>query len=364
MLGAISTSFAPGRVSLRMFLERAFAPKCAIAILCWLSLAAVRPAMAGSGAEPPPSETIAITKLPFAGIAHEVASNLQELLRATLHRAGFNVMPATVVENRLANEERLLGCSTSSCYGRLAQVLGVRRVVEGEVQRLELSTFTMKLGLRDLFTGRLVAPLLQERCDVCSNEDVRQMVVRAADTLSQMAPPTGPQETSRPTASGMLVLETDPPGAQITIDRELRNERTPASLLLGAGVHNLLVEGLGYQPLRRPVEILPAQQLPLYLILTPLPQRRPWLTVLAWTTAVAAVGLAVTGGVLLHYHNQPVTSPDCPAQAGTMFRCPYKYDFLAGSVSSFVGAGMLAVSSGLAFYFDNSAPRRRPISSP
>lgn len=333
-----------------------------ITLFCLLSAAGS--ALAAGPAEPPPSETIAITKLPFGGIAGEVGANLSQLIRDTLHRAGFNVMPAAVVENRLANEERLLGCSTPSCYGRLAQVLGVRRVVEGEVQRLELSTFTMKLGMRDLFTGKLVTPPVQERCDVCSNEDVRQMVLRGATLLAQSAPPSGPQETDRPAASGVLALETDPPGAQISIDKVARQERTPASLLLGAGVHAVVVEGPGYRPLRRPVEILPGQQTSLHLVLTPLPQRRPWLTALSWVGAIGAVGLAVTGGVLLHYHNQPVTSADCPDQPGVMFRCPFKYDLLGAGVTALVGAGVLAVGSGVAFYFDNAAPQRRPITSP
>ena len=323
-------------------------------------LAGHKVAFAAALAEPPPSETIAMTKLSFAGIASEVAGDLSDLLRATLHKAGFNILPATVVENRLTNEQRLLGCSTPSCYGRLAQVLSVRRVVECEVQRLGLSTFAMKLTLRDLFSGKLVTPPVQERCDICSNEDVRQMVVRAAEMLAQMAPPTGPQDTERQTQSGMLLLETDPPGAQITIDKLERNERTPASLLLGAGVHAVLVEGTGYRPLRRPVEILPSQQTSLFLVLTPLPQRRPWLTALAWGSAVAAVGLAVAGGVLLHYHDRPVTTPECPEQK-EMFRCPYKYDLLGAGATSLVGAGLLAVTAGVSFYFDNAAPRRRPI---
>jgi hypothetical protein len=47
-----------------------------------------------------------------------------------------------------------------------------------------------------------------------------------------------------------------------------------------------------------------------------------------------------------------------------MFRCPYKYDLLGAGITAVVGAGVLAVGSGLAFYFDNAAPRRRPITSP
>ena len=113
--------------------------------------------LGGPGCGAAPSEPIAIVKLPFAGIASEVENSLQELLRSTLNRSGFTVLPAQVVGNRLANESRLFGCSTASCCGRLAQVLGVRRVIEGEVQKLGLE-FSLQLWVRDLYTGKLVAP--------------------------------------------------------------------------------------------------------------------------------------------------------------------------------------------------------------
>ena len=116
-------------------------------------LGAGLPAPARADTEPMPSESVAITRLPFQGIAAEVVTELSGKLSDALRSGGFNVLTTQQVDNKLAQEPRLLGCSTPSCYGRLAQVLGVRRVIEGEVQRLELSTFSMKIHLRDLFTG-------------------------------------------------------------------------------------------------------------------------------------------------------------------------------------------------------------------
>lgn len=331
-----------------------------LSLACLLFAGARSSVAAAPTAEPLPSESIAIIKLPFAGIAGEVESDLKELLRGTLNRHGFNVLTSQVVQNRLANEPRLFACSTISCYGRLAQVLGVRRIVEGEVQRLELSTFAMRLSLRDLYSGKLVAPPVQERCDVCSSEDVRAMVVRAAEVLSQIAPPKGPQETSRPSESGMLSLESDPAGARILIDRVERAERTPATLLLGAGMHDLVIDGGGYEPKHAKVEIIAGQQTSLSYELMPKPQRRPWLRPLAWTTAILAVGLAVGSGVLFYYDGKPVITDDCPPLSGA-FHCPQKYDNRTVGIAAAVGAGVLAIGSGLAFYFDSAAPRRRPI---
>ena len=51
------------------------------------------------------------------------------------------------------------------------------------------------------------------------------------------------------------------------------------------------------------------------------------------------MGLAVTGGVLLHYDGLPVTSLTCPDQPDVMYRCPDKYSFAGGAIASLVGAG-------------------------
>jgi hypothetical protein len=298
--------------------------------------------------------------LPFAGIASEVEAGLHDLLRSTLNRMGYSVLPAQVVQNRLSGEQRLFGCSTASCYGRLSQVLGVRRVIEGEVQKLGLE-FSLQLWVRDLYTGKLVAPAAKEVCPVCSSEEMRQTVKRAAELLVQLAPPKGPQETQRPAESGMLSLETDPPGARIFIDKAERSERTPATLLLGPGIHDLMLDGAGYEVQRHKVEIPSGKQVSLSYVLSPKGQRKTWLRPLAWTGTLLAVGLAVGSGVLLYYNGRPVVTSECPDQPGLPFHCPQKYDNLAIGVVAAVGAGALAVTSGLAFFFDASAPRRRPI---
>lgn len=318
-------------------------------------------------AEPPPSEPIAVTRLPFQGIPGEVATDLEGGLLATLRKSGFSVRTSKEVENLLAGEQRLLGCTTASCYGRLAQVLGVRRVLEGEVQRLELSTFAMRLQLRDLFTGQLSPPqAVQERCDVCSNEDVRQMVARAAERLAQAAPPRGPQEVARPTpTSGILTIETDPPGARVTVDGIRQNEATPASYLLAVGVHNIVVAGNGYRPLRQQVEIQPGEQpVTLRLSLSALATPRPWLTALAVVSVVGAVGLIAGGGYLITLNDKPVNTDSCPDQPGVDYRCPTKYSTLLTGGLMIGGGGILAVGAGLMFYLDRRSPQVRATVDP
>lgn len=320
---------------------------------------------ARAGGEPPPSEPTAITRLAFQGITPEVAGTLRASLVDVLKNKGFSVLRPDEFENRLVGESRLLGCTTPSCYSRLAQVLSVRRVIEGEVQRLELSTFSIRLQIRDLFTGRLSAPPVQERCNVCSNDDVRDMVARAAETLVQMAPAASPQSIEKATpTSGILVLESDPQNAEVIIDGQPRPERTPASFLLAPGVHDLRLQGPGYRPTRQQVEIPPGQQVPIKLVLSQLPKRRPWLTALSVIGAVGTVGLAIGTGVLFYMNGKPVVTADCPDKADVMFRCPQKYDNIGAGVGAAVGTGLLLAGTSIALYMDHAAPRRARVIDP
>lgn len=312
--------------------------------------------------EPLPSEPIAISKLLFSGMAEEVASDLRGSMTAAIQRGGYSVRSQQEVESLLGSELRLLGCTTASCYGRLAQLLGVRRVIEGEVQRLELSTFSLKLQMRDLFSGQS-APPIQERCDVCSTDDVRLMIVRAAERLTREVPPRGPQLTEpRIGESGILIVETEPPGATVTIDGSMRSERTPASYLLAAGVHNLLVEDDRHHRVRQQVEVAAGgQPMTLRLSLTAQSGRRSWLTGLGIAATVGAVGLLAGGAVLLYQHNTPVFTPDCPNLGLSGYHCANKYDNLAPGVSLVVGAGVLGIAGGVLLYLDSRPTKARPV---
>ncbi len=312
--------------------------------------------------EPLPSEPIAIAKLSFSGMAEEVATDLRNNLSTTVQRGGYSVRSAQEVESLLGSELRLLGCSTASCYGRLAQLLGVRRVIEGEVQRLELSTFSLKLTMRDLFSGQGSTPI-QERCDVCSTDDVRQMVIRAAERLTKEVPPRGPQMTEpRIGESGILIVETEPPGATVTIDGSLRSERTPASYLLAAGVHNLVVQDDKSRRVRQQVEVVAGSQpMTLRLSLSAQSTQRSWRTGLGVAATIGAVGLIAGGAALLYKHNTPVFTTECPDVGLSDYHCANKYDNLAPGVSLLVGGGIVGIVGGVLIYLDSRPTKAKPV---
>ena len=312
--------------------------------------------------EPLPSEPIAISKLLFSGMAEEVAADLRGSLITTVARGGYSVRSQQEVESLLGSELRLLGCTTASCYGRLAQVLGVRRVIEGEVQRLELSTFSLRLQMRDLFSGQSSTPI-QERCDVCSTDDVRQMIIHAAERLTREVPPRGPQTTDpRMGESGILIVETEPPGATVTIDGVPRSERTPASYLLAVGVHNLVVQDQAHHRVHQQVELAAGTQpMMLRLSLNAQSGRRSWMTGLGVAATIGAVGLIAGGVALLYKHNDPVFTAECPDLGLSGYHCPNKYDNLAPGVSMLVGAGVLGVTAGVLFYLDSRPAKASPV---
>ncbi len=312
--------------------------------------------------EPLPSEPIAISKLVFSGMAEEFAADLRSSMTAVLQRGGYSVRSQQEVDSLLGSELRLLGCTTASCYGRLAQTLGVHRVIEGEVQRLQLSTFSMKLQMRDLFSGQATPPIV-ERCEVCSTDDVRQMVLHAAERLTKEVPPRGPQVTEpRISESGILVVETEPPGASVTIDGILRSERTPASYLLASGVHDLIVSDESRRRVRQKVEVAAGSQpITLRLSLSSQSVRRSWMTGLGIASIVGAVGLLAGSAVLLYKHNDPVFTPECPDLGLSGAHCPFKYDNLAPGISMLAGAGVLGVTGGVLLYLDSRPAKARPV---
>lgn len=322
-----------------------------IAALCGLLSGTAR----GAFEPAPAAEMVAVLKLPVLGLSREVAALLRTALRETLQAGGFNLVDDAEVENKLARDPELTACRTRSCFARAALTLGVRRVIEGEIQRPQRSSYAIRLQLRDLRTGQLASPSIEERCDICTTEDARQMVVRAAERLFRSAPPPSIEIEKR---TGTLQIDSQPIGAEVLIDGEPQADRTPATFLLAVGVHGVQLRAPGYRTVRRPVEIGPGQNATLNLELSPVPPRRPWLTALSIGSALGTLGLGIGSGLAFYYDQRPAHDDGCPDRA-EMHRCPEKWDTLPAGIGMAVGAGALLVVAGVTFYLDHAPPRRR-----
>jgi len=312
--------------------------------------------------EPSPSEPITTAKVTFWGMADEIAAHFRKIINREMEAQGFSVRSQEDVQRLLGDEIRLVSCKTAACQGRLAQLLGVRRAVEGEVQRLELSTFSIRLYVRDLFSGETTEPL-SELCQVCSTDDVERAVERLAKKLAKrVTPRSSLQVQPSLSESGILVVETEPAGAAVTIDGERRSERTPASFLLRAGVHELLVEDDKQHRVTQHVEVSPGTQpVTVRLRMDAQVARRTWKTVLGIVGIAGAAGLVAGGSTLLYFDGKPAFSDGCVDQGIAGQRCPNQYTTVLPGSLMIVGAGLLAIGGGVLLYLDNRPAKAKPV---
>jgi hypothetical protein len=100
-----------------------------------------------------------------------------------------------------------------------------------------------------------------------------------------------------PQACGMLILNSDPSGAEITIDGQLRGT-TPATIdTVCSGNHSLNLSLTGYQEYQSRVNLIPGQILQINQVMTPITgaaktplQKTPWPAPLLIICLVAGVG--------------------------------------------------------------------------
>lgn len=302
--------------------------------------------------EPSPSEPIAIAKVSFSGIAEELAADLRGIIKRELEAGGYSVRKKQDTDLLASDDQRLLTCTTMACNERLAQLLGVQLVVEGEVKRLELSTFSIRLIIRDLSSGKTTSPMV-EHCNVCSTDDVRQAVERTARRLTKNAP-SHEAQWSHPQAAenAVLVIESEPAGAAVSIDGVRKSERTPATFLLSAGVHNLLLEDEHQLQHQQTVEVRPGvTPVTVHLRLSRPTSLRGLFLASGVVASVLGAGAIAGGAYLLHIDGQPIYDEVCPNEGLVGRRCPTMYGNLAPAVTLFVGAGVLAAGSGVLLYF-------------
>ncbi len=115
-------------------------------------------------------EVIAVMELGSSGVpgAHIVV--LSERLRTELHLGGeFDIVPsARIYEVLLAQEPRLKECSSPSCAVEVGSVIGVKRIVVGNVS-LNDSGYAIKANLVDVATGTIVKHA-EAACEDCEME--------------------------------------------------------------------------------------------------------------------------------------------------------------------------------------------------
>jgi hypothetical protein len=291
-------------------------------------LGAARPARAG--------EKLAVLVIGTSEKDAELADNVTEVIIARVAQAQkIEVAGKEEFRARLGveSEKRAQDClADSSCLGRAAVSLGVRRIVTGNVGARG-KQYLFNLNLNDVQTGRVEARVF--RLVEGGVEDLIRALQEANDELFKPRP-----------EPGRINVESSPAGARVSIDNAYLGVTPLISGTLAAGKHNVRVEADRRFPWASKVEVLPGQELQIKLDPDNLPARRAWPSTIAYGTAALAAASFAAGGFL------GVLSQLQPNGA-TRFEAQQDYeqrrDFAKAANISFAAGGALAIVSTIYF---------------
>ncbi|HEY4392578.1 MAG TPA: PEGA domain-containing protein [Polyangia bacterium] len=297
----------------------------ALSALAALALAAApKPARAG--------EKIAVLVLGTSEKDAELADNLTEVLIAYVaQHGGFEIAGKEEFRARLGveNERRAQDCLDDiSCLGRAGVSLGVRRIVAGSVGTRG-KQFLFNLNLDDVEQGKVESRVF--RLVEGGVEDLIHAVQEASGELFR--PHVEP---------GKIKVETQPDGAQVSIDNAYLGVTPLISGTLLSGKHAVRVEADGHFPWASRVEVLPGQELQIKLSGDNLPRRRGWPPGVAYGTAIAAGAALAVGGFLGELSQ---LQPNGSTRQQAADDLDQKRHFATAATVSFVAAGVLAAVS-------------------
>lgn len=129
-------------------------------------------------------------------------------------------------------------------------------------------------------------------------EDYEAVVLVSAGGITPVSVRMGP--SPMPQACGVLILNSEPSGAEITIDGQLRGA-TPATVeTICSGNHTFSLSLTGYQDYQSPVDLIPGQVLQINTIMKPeagnaddMGNKTPWPDLLLIIMLVAGVGFVL-----------------------------------------------------------------------
>jgi len=249
--------------------------------------------------------------------AADLREQFNRSLAGGLAAAGITVVSRAEIEQRLSVSPGLVGCETSPCLKRVAELLGVDRLVRAHV---EVFGASYVFRVEDLGPDGAVRISLEGRCDVCTVREINEQLSQAALRLARTAvrplpPPVRPAPSAAP---------GPPPAPTPTVV-----EAPP-------------VAALPPPPAAPPSAVEPPPPAPLQE-----PPRR--LRVWTWTSLGAAVALITTGAILVAYDG---VGSCTPARSGGA--CPRLYDTGAGGwVVTSLGIAALG-GAGVLFWLDRA----------
>lgn len=202
----------------------------ALMLGAWLSLGA-------TGARAEEGDTVEARKVAVLPLVIEgsldadARDDLMNRLRGGLERGEFTIAPQADVELRAESP-----CDRMTCYGKLRSELGVSHLVRATVV-VKNRDYEMSVELIDAESGNVIATN-KDRCDICGLGEVGEQLASQGALLRSKLDSLG-------AGPAILVLESRPSGALVTVDGELVGT-TPLERPVIAGSHVVRVDLDGY----------------------------------------------------------------------------------------------------------------------
>lgn len=308
-------------------------------------LALALPAFAVQAAEK--RERIAILEVALEGDAPpELRAQIGKTVDAGLRASGLDVVGRDEVAAKLRNARSLVGCVSTTCLARIGNVVGAKRFLRARVEASG-AAYTLELELLAADAPGGLVERVERACPVCTLREVTDLAGKAAVDLVN----------GRTTAH--VSIDTQPPGAQVTIDGAVAGE-APVETDLDSGAHDFRATlPRGYRPADARRQLVPGERAEILLELAPEPivpppaAPRPVETesrygAWKWAAAGGAVAL-VAGGVALLALDGGGT--DC----GAGMPCKRLYDTKAAGIAALLGGAALGGLSAYLFLNDRVA---------
>lgn len=187
---------------------------------------------------------IALLSLEISGDGPpELRQQLQENIVRGLGVNGARVIGLDSSLAALQSKPELIGCSSTECIQRIAELLDATLFVKAEVTASG-ANYELRLDLLRASEEQSVANSVSESCAVCTITELNELAVGAAQRL--LTPDTDTLLT--------VTLASDPPGADLSIDG-LPAGRSPLTIKLKAGEHRASASLDGYSSSEKTITV-------------------------------------------------------------------------------------------------------------
>ncbi|MCC6807829.1 MAG: PEGA domain-containing protein [Deltaproteobacteria bacterium] len=233
-----------------------------------------------------PRKIAVLNVMPRVGIEAGQVELFAVLIQSELRGRRHEVIGKADIETLLGLEKAkdVLGCDKSTCIVELGGSLGVDEILTGDVARIG-TALVVSLRRLDARNAKVIKDSVR-RVDGAPDKELLEFIGPLVDDLYGLVErprPAASSGTWQAPAGGTEVIvsfESQPPGAVVIVDEQLRCQRTPCSVKVAVGQHVVSMHLERYEDRRNSVTIGAVDQ----TVTWRLGEQFGWLTLTANTT--------------------------------------------------------------------------------